>query len=76
MWYFRKISGEIKDAYDETNTVQSQFSDTFGLRKNCHQIGMILCCKLKNGLWKIVNKSQVSKARLQCTYLTRITYQY
>ena len=50
MWYFRKISGEIKDAYDETNTVQSQFSDTFGLRKNCHQIGMILCCKLKNGL--------------------------
>ena len=39
---------------------------------------MILCSKLKNGLWKIVTKSQVvtkfdvTKSRLHCTYLSYI----
>ena len=31
---------------------------------------MILCSKLKNGLWKIVTKSQVvTKSRLHCTHV-------
>ena len=48
-----------------TTTVQSRFSDTFGLRKklslNCiiSLNRMILCSKLKNNLCKIVTKSQV-----------------
>ena len=40
------------------NTVQSRFSDTFGLQKLSLN-RMILCSKLKNGHCKIVTKSQV-----------------
>ena len=65
-------------------TVQSRFSDTFGLRKklslNCIMSLnlMILCSKLKIGLCKIVTKSQVvtkfniTKSRLHCILLSII----
>ena len=62
------------------STVQSRFSNTFGILKklslNCIMSlnRMILCCKWKNGLCKIVTKSQgvtkfnVTKSRLHCMY--------
>ena len=41
-------------------TVQSRFNGTFGVRKCIMLLNqMILGSKLKNGLWKIVSKSQV-----------------
>ena len=57
--------------------MQSRFSDTWSPQKlslNCIMSlnRMILCSKLKNGLWKIVTESKVvtkfniTKSRLHC----------
>ena len=77
----------ILDNVSYANTVQSRFSDTFGLRKklSLNRImslnRMLLCSKMKNGLCKIVTKSQVvtkfnvTKSRLHCS-INQVAYKW